>query len=140
MKSLFFLFLSFGAFSQDSTDYVRAKNMDYMKLASSVNCEESLSSTLEERICANLAFQRVDTELRKKLREMYDKLKSLDGYKAMNDSTYQSLVSFQKKWILERRQKSENYMGEYTGNAGGARYYQSMTLITEERLMELEGK
>ena len=53
-------------FSQTQSDAERLANLDYMKRAEEVNCEQATGTSVEQKICLNLEFQKADSLLNKR--------------------------------------------------------------------------
>lgn len=126
-------FFSLSIYAQDSTDALRLKQMSYMKYSSKVNCDSMEGSSLEERICLNLSFQKTDSLLNNLLKTIV--------LKHQNDSLWtDSFRTIQELWVTQRRRKSEKLSKGFQGHALGIIYLNSMIRATEERILLLTKK
>lgn len=110
--------------AQDTTDVAYLKTMEYLKYAYLVDCDSSLGSTLEERICLNLEFQKQDARMNQILMQILAKnLKEQDLF-----------LSEHKEFIKRRRKESDAMSDGVIGNASGAVYLSKMLELTTERI------
>jgi len=118
-------FCSFTTFAQDYSDAKLMKSMSYMAHVSSVSCDSMDGNNLEQRICLNIEFQKVDSVLNVTFLEYFNRIQS--------DSIAQSIKSFQNDWVLNRRVESRLKSDGYTGHTMGIVYLTNMVFITRKR-------
>lgn len=124
------LFCGLNLYGQDSTDAVRLKSLEYMEYADQVDCENMMGTTLEDRVCLNLKFQRLDSIVNVRFTDLLRL--------APNDSIREQLISFQNAWVLNRRAQSEIASEGYRGHMLGIIYLASMVETTRGRINEIE--
>ena len=134
MKNLFFvtliIFFSAKGYSQFSTEGSRLASLDYMKKTRQVNCDSTSGTSIEERICLNLQFQKIDS----KLNLLFDEfLQAIEV-----DSIRNSIIEYQKKWIDNRNNQGILASKGLEGNSKGIYYLRSMVITTNLRLQDLE--
>lgn len=122
---LLYLTICASLFGQDTSDASRLRMMSYMKLADKVDCDSQKRSSLEQRICINLEFQKEDSIMNALITL---KLSSL------SDSLQDALQQEQANWILERKKISEEDAKGYSGNMLVIMYLQSMVDIMRKRI------
>ena len=127
MKKFLLIFLIFYSYSCSTniSDSERLSNLSYMEYADKVDCSNQIGTTLEERICLNLEFQKVDSIMNIKLDSLIEFLPSEKA---------NSLEREQEIWLIERRKKSEKNSDGFRGHVLGIIYLQSMIEITNERI------
>lgn len=130
MNVIIIIILIYTVFSCSSTvtDSERLSNLSYMDYADRVDCSNQIGTTLEERICLNLIFQRADSIMNVKLDSLFETLPSEKA---------NSLEIDQENWLIERRKQSEETSDGYRGHVLGIIYLQSMIEITEDRIKHL---
>ncbi len=99
-----------------------------MDIADGVDCSNQNGTTLEERICLNLKFQKVDSILNQGLDSL------------INDLPYDKAIKLeddQVQWITNRREQSEKAAEGLRGHMLGIIYLQKMIEITENRIKDL---
>ena len=126
---LLFIFLCYNINAQDVSDAERLSKMSYMQFADRVNCD-SIMSSLEQRICLNLAFQELDSivEIR------FDSLLEV----VENDSLKIELIDYQKMWGKNRHNQSVIISKGFRGHMLGIVYLSAMVNITRRRIEEIE--
>src|SRR5210317_1878584 len=114
--------------SSIETDSKRLSKLKYMDIADGVDCSNQNGTTLEERICLNLKFQKVDSILNQGLDSL------------INDLPYDKAIKLeddQVQWITNRREQSEKAAEGLRGHMLGIIYLQKMIDITENSLKDL---
>jgi uncharacterized protein YecT (DUF1311 family) len=114
--------------SSIETDSKRLSKLKYMDIADGVDCSNQNGTTLEERICLNLKFQKVDSILNQGLDSL------------INDLPYDKAIKLeddQVQWITNRREQSEKAAEGLRGHMLGIIYLQKMIEITENRIKDL---
>ena len=101
-----------------------------MKMATNINCDDTTGTLIEDRICLNLEFQKVDAILNDKLIKYINKVKI--------DSLQSKIKKYHDHWILNRRLQSEMFSEGLRSNFLGIYYLRSMINSTELRTKELE--
>lgn len=131
MNVIIIIILTSTVFSCSSTvtDSERLSNLSYMEFADRADCSNQIGTTLEERICLNLKFRRVDSIMNVKLDSLFETLPSEKA---------NTLESEQEIWLVERRKKSEETSDGFRGHVFGIIYLQSMIEITEKRIDFIE--
>lgn len=128
-----FILSAVNSFSQGHID--RIKNMDYMKYKERVNCNEP-HNEFEEKICANLAFQKSDSLLTL----FYDSL--LTKYNSPEDDSIKlNIIEIQTRWRDFRDLHCGIIFDIYKGGAGNfisIEYLKCMRELTEDRIRELK--
>ena len=120
---------SLVALGQDVSDVMRLKDLGYMKLADKVECKNTMGSTLEDRICLNLEFQKVDSIMNVKLTNFLTTVH--------NDTIRNTINTYQKSWIAHRRIKSKMISEGYRGHMLGIIYLGCMVETTMQRIKEI---
>lgn len=124
------LTFSLIAFSQDTTDVYRLKNLSYMKYADKVKCKGDANSNLEIRVCLNLEFQKVDAVMNKKFNLLLEKIET--------DSTRQRQKEFHQNWIEERRFQAKFVSEGMRGHLLGIVYLNCMVRMTNRRIEDID--
>jgi uncharacterized protein YecT (DUF1311 family) len=97
-----------------------------MKYAKRTDCNSTMGTTLEDRICLNLKFQQTDSIMNVKLKKMLHTI--------ANDT----IKTYQNAWVHHRRMKSEIVSEGYRGHMLGIIYLGCMVETTMQRIKEIE--
>jgi len=119
------IFLIVTSCSSTETDSERLSKLKYMGIADGLGCSNQNGTTLKERICLNLKFQKVDSIIN----QLLDSLHSV-----LPTAKYTILKDDQEKWIISRRKQSEKASEGFRGHMLGIFYLQKMINLTEERI------
>lgn len=116
--------------AQDTSDVQLMKSMSYMQLAGKVNCDSMNGTTVERRICLNLAFQQLDVLMNEKFKQSLAKIQ--------NDSLQQECKEYQIAWVKHRRLQSRLAAEGWGGHMLGIVYLNHMVNMTKRRIEELD--
>ena len=123
---LLLLTLSTNLISQYNSDALRLSKMEYMKYAQRTDCQGDHNSSLEHRICLNLEFQKVDSLLNVKFRELCSAISE--------PSVKNQIIQYHESWIDYRRLQSKIVSKGYRGHMLGIIYLDNMVRMTEQRV------
>ena len=104
----FTLFISITVLAQKSPDAIRLLELEYMKQAWKVDCNQ-IETSFAVRVCLNLKFQKTDSIMNMKYGEY---LLTIE-----NDSIRNLIERYQSKWIERRRLQSEIYSSGYKSHS-----------------------
>ncbi|AEH01884.1 lysozyme inhibitor LprI family protein [Lacinutrix sp. 5H-3-7-4] len=127
---LLFILFVIPIYSQDYEDAKRLSNLEYMKMVKNSDCENQSGTSIEQKICLNLKFKKVDSILNKRFITYLKKVK--------NDTLKSKIKLYHKEWVLNRRMQSEIFCEGLNSNALGIYYLWSMVNSTELRIKEIE--
>ncbi|WP_159025495.1 lysozyme inhibitor LprI family protein [Aquimarina sp. Aq78] len=116
--------------AQDISDALRLKELSYMKYAKRTDCNNTMGTTLGDRICLNLKFQQTDSIMNVKLKKMLHTI--------TNDTIKTTIKTYQNAWVHHRRMKSEIVSEGYRGHMLGIIYLGCMVETTMQRIKEIE--
>ena len=120
------ILISVLAGAQGGIDNIR--NQPYMKNAISINCEQAMT-TIDLRICANMAYQRSDSMLV----EIYNRLLAESSSKEKI-----TLINLQKQWRAFRDRHCGVVWNKYEGGSmQSIVYLNCLREMTENRVEEL---
>ena len=109
------------------------KSQPYLQYANGVNCDSAIT-TLELRICANLAYQKSDSILNSTYQEIISELDDHDQIRVKNQ-----LKVAQQNWISFRDEHCEIYSDIYEGGSlSMVIFMQCLDEVTHNRIQELQ--
>ena len=118
-------------FSQTQSDAERLSRLEYMKHSKDVDCNKTNGTSIEQKTCLNLEFQKTDSLLNSQYEKLLNKIKE--------DPLKDSIIQFQNRWVLNRRIQAKLVSRGLDGHALGIQYLQSMVQTTKSRTEEIKG-
>ncbi|MBX2872905.1 MAG: DUF1311 domain-containing protein [Saprospiraceae bacterium] len=134
-KSTVFLLLfswlgQLSLLAQGTADSKRLGELEYMAYADRINCDSMMGTSLESRVCLNLAFQRADSTM---VELFHTFIKGVES-----KSLQEEFLAYQEQWLVHRRRQSKWVSEGYRGHMLGIVYLNQMLSITEWRIEELK--
>lgn len=126
------------AYTQGDIDNI--KNQPYMKLNIDCNCvTDSCVSSIRNRYCANLSFQKADSLLMVSHDSLLVLMRTFSSTETTSDSLAISFKKMQKEWRNYRQEHCKLFWSapDCNSNYCGTLYLKCMEYITEIRLEEL---
>jgi uncharacterized protein YecT (DUF1311 family) len=116
--------------AQDSSDAIRLAKLEYMENSDKINCDNTSESNIENKICLNLEFQRLDSILNVR----YDYFLN-----SITEETIRTeVIEFHYAWVENRRIQSELISKGLSGHSLGIYYLDCMVNMTKRRIEEIE--
>ena len=101
-------------FSQTQSDAERLSRLEYMKHSKDVDCNKTNGTSIEQKTCLNLEFQKTDSLLNSQYEKLLNKIKE--------DPLKDSIIQFQNRWVLNRRIQAKLVSRGLDGHALGIQF------------------
>ena len=136
---VFILFSNISLFAQGHIDNI--KTQPYLKLNIDCDCEEdSCVSSIRNRFCANLSFQRMDSLLTNSYDSLLNLMREFTSLESEDDSLSVSFIKMQDEWRNYRNIHCKQFWNDPDCNSNycGTHFLKCMEYISELRLKDLE--
>lgn len=118
------------AFSQDYSDARRLAKLGVLKYANTIHCDNTSETSIEQKVCLHIEFQKLDSILNSKYISFLKTIKS--------DSTRTKFAKYHRSWITNRRQQCKWIAKGLQGHSLGIQYMDCLVKTTWKRIEEID--
>lgn len=132
-----FILFSTSLFGQGGIDHI--KSQPYLQMDIDCSCvADSCATSIRDRFCANLSFQRMDSLLTITYDSLLTLIHDFSSFETTSDSLSYSFVKLQKEWRNYRSQHCGIFWKDSDCINCATNYLSCMENITELRLFDLK--